>query len=75
MIPPRGIERNPSAAAVVPESAGAVAHDDHAWCVACDVDPHRAGIGAEPEAVDHLLAESRLDVVRADPERQQPFYR
>ncbi|MFC8923528.1 hypothetical protein [Cellulosimicrobium sp. NPDC057127] len=48
---------------------------DRAWCVACDVDPHWAGIGAEPEAVDRLLAESRVDVVRADPDEQQPFYR
>ena len=48
---------------------------DHAWCIADDVDPHWAGIGADTEPIDHLLADSRLDVVRADPRASQPAYR
>ena len=48
---------------------------DHAWCVANDVDPHWAGIGADVLAVDELLADSRLDVVPADPSQDQPYYR
>jgi hypothetical protein len=48
---------------------------DHAWCVANDVDPHWAGIGADTAAIDQLLADSRLDVVLADPDRAQPTYR
>jgi hypothetical protein len=47
---------------------------DHAWCVADDVDPHWAGIGAGTAAVDALVSDPRLDVVRADPAREQPFY-
>jgi hypothetical protein len=38
---------------------------DHAWCVANDVDPHWAGIGADVSAVSELLADPRLDVVAA----------
>lgn len=48
---------------------------DHAWCVADDVDPHWAGIGADTQAIDQLLADPRLDVVRADPNENQPRYR
>jgi hypothetical protein len=40
---------------------------DHAWCVANDVDPHWAGIGAASSAIDQLLADPLLDVVPADP--------
>jgi hypothetical protein len=47
---------------------------DRAWCVAKDVDPHWAGIGAGHDAVERLLAHPVLDVVRADPRRQQPGY-
>ena len=47
---------------------------DHAWCVADDVDPHWAGIGASTAAIDQLLADPRLDVVRADPTEDQPNY-
>lgn len=47
---------------------------DHAWCVAKDVDPHWAGIGASIEAVRELLADPRLDVVLADPTEEQPIY-
>ena len=48
---------------------------DHAWCLARDVDPHWAGIGASIPAINHLLADSRLDVVPADPRQDQPRYR
>ena len=47
---------------------------DHAWCVANDVDPHWAGIGADVSAIDRLLADPRLDVVAADPREDQPAY-
>jgi len=47
---------------------------DHAWCVANDVDPHWAGIGADVAAIDELLADPRLDVVPADPHQDQPSY-
>lgn len=47
---------------------------DRAWCVANDVDPHWAGIGASEAAITDLLADTRLDVVRADPDEQQPYY-
>lgn len=48
---------------------------DHACCVANDVDPHWAGIGADVQAIDELLADPRLDVVPADPSQEQPHYR
>ena len=48
---------------------------DHAWCIANDVDPHWAGIGADLLAIDQLLADPRLDVVAADPHQDQPAYR
>ena len=48
---------------------------DHAWCVANDVDPHWAGIGADTSAIDQLVADPRLDVVPADPRADQPHYR
>jgi hypothetical protein len=48
---------------------------DHAWCVANDVDPHWAGIGASADAIDELERHSLLDVVPADPTDQQPAYR
>jgi len=48
---------------------------DHAWCIADDVDPHYAGIGANTVAIDRLLAHPELDVVLADPGAEQPDYR
>jgi hypothetical protein len=48
---------------------------DHAWCLANDVDPHWAGIGADFPAIDQLLADPGLDVVPADPSQDQPYYR
>ncbi len=47
---------------------------DRAWYVACDVDPHWAGIGASRAAVDALVSDRRLDAVRADPRARQPTY-
>ncbi|SFO84541.1 hypothetical protein SAMN02982918_0460 [Saccharomonospora viridis] len=47
---------------------------DHAWCVANDVDPHWAGIGADAAVIDRLVADPRLDVVPADPTAEQPVY-
>ncbi|MGI3785524.1 MAG: hypothetical protein ACRYG2_32660 [Janthinobacterium lividum] len=47
---------------------------DRRWCLASDVDPHWAGIGAEEAAVRALLAAPGLDVVRADPTEPQPSY-
>ncbi len=48
---------------------------DHAWCVANDVDPHWAGIGANRSVIDDLLADPRLDIARADPTTDQPAYK
>lgn len=48
---------------------------DQAWCIANDVDPHWAGIGADVSAIAELLADSRIDVVTADPRKEQPWYR
>lgn len=48
---------------------------DHRWCLASDVDPHWAGIGAERAAIDALVDDPRLDVVRASPTDDQPCYR
>jgi hypothetical protein len=48
---------------------------DRRWCFASDVDPHWAGIGAEQAAVDVLLGDPELDVVRARPAEVQPAYR
>lgn len=47
---------------------------DHAWCVAKDVDPHWAGIGADQAVIDRLVDGSGLDVVHADPDEDQPSY-
>jgi hypothetical protein len=47
---------------------------DHAWCVAFDVDPHYAGIGASTAAIDELVRHPGLDVVRAIPDAHQPHY-
>lgn len=48
---------------------------DRTWCVANDVDPHWAGIGANAAVIDQLVADPRLDVVPADPSAEQPTYR
>ena len=48
---------------------------DHTWCVTADIDPHWAMIGASEPAVGRLIADRRIDVVRADPSGEQPTYR
>lgn len=48
---------------------------DRAWCIASDVDPHWAGIGADTHVIDQLVTDPRLDVVPADPDAEQPSYR
>jgi hypothetical protein len=47
---------------------------DRAWCIAADVDPHFAGVGASVAAVDDLLAHAALDVVVLPPGVDPPFY-
>lgn len=47
---------------------------DHAWCVALDVDPHWAGIGGNLALITKLTTDPRLDVVPADPTKDQPLY-
>jgi hypothetical protein len=47
---------------------------DHAWCVARDVDPHWAGIGGTETLITRLTADPRLDVVPADPSKEQALY-
>lgn len=47
---------------------------DHAWIFVSDVDPHWAGIGAHPQAIDELLNDRTLDIVAADPSKPQPRY-
>lgn len=46
----------------------------HAWCLANDVDPHWAGIGASAAAIDELLQTEGLDITRSDPTEPQPEY-
>jgi hypothetical protein len=47
---------------------------DRSWCLAKDVDPHWAGVGAEQAAIDTLLSDPELDVVPAQPTDPQPTY-
>lgn len=47
---------------------------DRAWCVAADVEPHWAGIGASREALAAVEADPLLSVERADPSKPQPRY-
>jgi hypothetical protein len=48
---------------------------DHTWCIAADIDPHWAGIGASVPLIERLIADPRLDAVEADPAAEQPTYR
>ncbi|HEU5268190.1 MAG TPA: hypothetical protein VFU35_15885 [Jatrophihabitans sp.] len=48
---------------------------DRAWCLAWDVDPHWAGIGAHQALITALIADPLLDTVPADPTEDQPSYR
>lgn len=47
---------------------------DRTWCVAADIDPHWAGVGATVSTVDRLIADRHLDAVRADPGDEPPAY-
>jgi hypothetical protein len=47
---------------------------DHYWCFASDVDPHWAGIGADSGVISQLVADTRFDVLPADPNERQPTY-
>ena len=47
---------------------------DQSWCLANDVDPHWAGIGASYLAMQSLTAHPRLDVVLANPDDEHPAY-
>ncbi len=47
---------------------------DRAWCIANDVDPHFASIGADhPEAVDLVVVDRRIDAV-LDDRMREPLY-
>jgi hypothetical protein len=48
---------------------------DRTWCIARDVDPHFAGVGATAAAIDDLRARPGLDVVLLPPGTEPPFYR
>jgi hypothetical protein len=48
---------------------------DHTWCIAADIDPHWAGIGASVPLIQRLISDPRLDAVEADPAEEQPAYR
>jgi hypothetical protein len=48
---------------------------DHTWCIAADIDPHWAGIGASVPLIERLIDDPRLDAVEADPADEQPAYR
>jgi hypothetical protein len=58
-----------------PYEAAFVWPADRAWCVANDVDPHWAGIGADATVIEQLVADPRLDAVHVDPTEDQPAYR
>ncbi|MYR08146.1 hypothetical protein GTV32_18400 [Gordonia sp. SID5947] len=47
---------------------------DRAWCIANDVDPHYATIGASIEAIEQLLADPRIDTVADDPQVEPPYW-
>ncbi|MFW7413522.1 hypothetical protein [Demequina sp. SO4-18] len=47
---------------------------DRAWCIAADVDPHWAGVGATEAAIEALLGDPGVDSARADPAQRQPTY-
>jgi hypothetical protein len=48
---------------------------DRTWCIAADIDPHWAAIGASVPLIERLIGDARLDAVEADPAGQQPTYR
>lgn len=48
---------------------------DRSWCFTKDVDPHWAGVGGSHAAIDALVDDAVLDVVRARPGEDPPAYR
>jgi hypothetical protein len=48
---------------------------DQTWCVAADIDPHWAALGASAPLIERVLADPGLDAVEADPADQPPAYR
>ena len=46
--------------------------EDRTWCVANDVDPPWAGIGASRDAIRELMNEPRLNLAFADPSTHAP---
>ncbi len=48
---------------------------DHTWCIAADIDPHWAGIGASAPGIERLIGDPLLDAVEGDPTANQPFHR
>lgn len=48
---------------------------DHAWCIAADIDPHWAAIGASAPLIERLIGDPGLDAVKADPADEHPAYR
>jgi hypothetical protein len=48
---------------------------DHTWCIAADIDPHWAAIGASAPLIERVIGDPRLDAVEADPAAKQPTYR
>ena len=47
---------------------------DRAWCIANDIDPHFATIGASSSTIKDVLADRRVDTVIDDPASPQPWY-
>ncbi len=47
---------------------------DRAWCIANDVDPHFATIGASSVAIQGLLGYTSIDITEDDPDSPQPWY-
>lgn len=45
---------------------------NRAWCITADVDPHWAGIGADHRGIERLIAHPGLDIVRIDPNGEEP---
>jgi hypothetical protein len=48
---------------------------DRTWCIAADIDPHWAGIGASMPLIQRLIGDPGLDAVDARPDAEQPAYR
>jgi hypothetical protein len=47
---------------------------DRAWSIAHDVDPHWMGVGGDNGLISELTTDPHLDVIPADPTKDQPSY-